>query len=391
MEVYTLDSQLRRITVTDNFDSMIWTERYSASGDFQLVINSTSATRALFTNGTLLAINESYRVMTVETVSSATDDAGNKKLTITGPSLEDVLNDRVARDLPADYTDDPSGWILTDLPAAILRTMFETVCVTGALSPGDVIPFISTDNPFPADTIAEPTDSVTLTVKPGPLYTAIKTIADQYSLGFRITRGLDNSVLYFNIYSGSDRTTDQTDLTPVVFAENMDNLAEVSELTDTTAYNNVALVVSTNQAQYVYVDGADDTTAGFERRVIFVDASSNTDPVGDALTAELLALGLAALAKQRPLQAFDGTIPQNSQYKYGTDYNLGDLVEMRDDDGVANQMRVTEQIFVSDENGERSYPTLAVNLLITPGSWLAWDGNQNWDDVDDSETWDSLT
>ena len=51
---------------------------------------------------------------------------------------------------------------------------------------------------------------------------------------------------------------------------------------------------------------------------------------------------------------------------------------MQSGNGVTNNMRVTEQIFVSDENGTRSYPTLSVDLLITPGSWLAWDANEEW-------------
>lgn len=398
MEVYTLDSLLRRVTVTDNFDSMIWTERYSASGDFQLVIKSTQQFRALFTTGTLLAINESYRVMQIQSVTSAAADDGTIKLTIVGPSIEDILSDRIAKDALANSTTDPA-WVIDGLPAPILRSMFNQICVLGNLSAGDIIPLISTANPFPADTIAEPTDSVSLSIKPTTLYSAMKTIADQYNLGFRFTRGLDNSILYFNIYSGSDRTTDQTVLPAVVFSSDLDNLADVSELSDTSNYNNVALVVAAADYIYVYSDGADSTIAGFNRRVLFVDGSSlTTDPAtgvayvaGASLTAAMTALGVAALAKQRVLQAFDGEIPQNSQYKYGTDYNLGDLVEMRNEDGVANQMRVTEQIFVSDDNGERSYPTLAVNLLITPGSWLAWDGNQDWADVDPTENWADLT
>jgi hypothetical protein len=51
-------------------------------------------------------------------------------------------------------------------------------------------------------------------------------------------------------------------------------------------------------------------------------------------------------------------------------------------------MRVTEQIFVSDSQGERSYPTLTVNTFITTGSWLSWMNNKVWLDLDgDATTW----
>jgi hypothetical protein len=50
-------------------------------------------------------------------------------------------------------------------------------------------------------------------------------------------------------------------------------------------------------------------------------------------------------------------------------------------------MQVSEQIFVCDGEGERSYPTLAINQFIMPGSWLAWDYNQVWIDLGATEYW----
>ena len=76
----------------------------------------------------------------------------------------------------------------------------------------------------------------------------------------------------------------------------------------------------------------------------------------------------------------------NSPYPYEIAYQLGYLIEMRNIDGITNQMRVQEQIFVSDAAGERAYPTLAIDRFITPGSWFAWDFNQVWQDTDG--TWD---
>jgi hypothetical protein len=35
---------------------------------------------------------------------------------------------------------------------------------------------------------------------------------------------------------------------------------------------------------------------------------------------------------------------------------------------------------VSDQEGERSYPTLSLNLFITPGSWSSWDYGSQWQD-----------
>jgi hypothetical protein len=45
-------------------------------------------------------------------------------------------------------------------------------------------------------------------------------------------------------------------------------------------------------------------------------------------------------------------------------------------------MRVTEQIFVHDKEGERAYPTLTLNQFINTGSWLSWETSKKWIDYD---------
>ena len=376
MEVYILDDQFRRTTVVGNFESMVWSERYSSEGDFELVVHSTLKTRNLFTIDAKIAINESYRVMIVRTVTDAADTEGRSLLTIKGPSIEHILTDRIARQAVADLTTTPT-WDITDAPASIAREIFRSICIAGDLDAGDVVPYYVAGNLFPADTIAEPMDSITQNIKPATVYKAIKDLCDIYDLGFRLYRGLDTSKLYFNIYTGNDRTTQQKVLPPVVFSPNLDNLAAVTKLTSAAKLKNVVYVFSKNGAAVVYATGVDSSVSGFNRRSMLV-SSDNDDVAGTSLTTALELEGKEALTKNKSLSAFDGEIQENSSYKYGTDYQLGDLVEMRDSDGLTNNMRVTEQIFVSDAQGERSYPTLTIDLFITPGSWLAWDFNNTW-------------
>jgi hypothetical protein len=104
----------------------------------------------------------------------------------------------------------------------------------------------------------------------------------------------------------------------------------------------------------------------------------------------LTARGVQELAKNNNITAFDGEIPEFSTYRYDVDYYLGDIIEVRNEDGVVNNVRVTEQIFSQDASGEKSYPTLSSRLVITPGVWAAWDSNQEWADVPDTEHWEDL-
>lgn len=377
MEVYILDDQFRRTAVVDRFESLIWTERYSSIGDFEIVIQSTNESRSLFAQGTKLTLNESDRVMTVRTVEDKDDSSGRSLLTIKGYSLEDVLNDRVARAALDNLTTTPK-WIITGTPDYILNYIFEQICFLGVLDPGDKIPYLFEGTLYPTENIPFPDDIIQVSLDPDTLYKTIKDLADVYNLGFRLYRNGDLSQIFWDVYTGNDRTTSQNVLNPVVFAPELDNLSNTSALTSTATYKNVALVIAKNGIRYVYADNVDSTVAGFERRVLLVKADDIDLPAGPDLDAALQQRGIQELAKNRSLTAFDGEIPQNGSYKYRKHYWLGDIVESRDADGFTNQMRVTEQIFVSDEQGDRSYPTLSVNLLITPGTWLSWDGQETW-------------
>lgn len=390
MEVYVLDSQFRRETVVDLFESLVWTERFAAYGDFELVVQSTPANRRLLRTGVRLALNESYRVMTLETVEDSTDSEGKATLTLTGRSLEQILDDRVAKDVLGNSTDNPK-WALDGTPTAIARKIFHDICVTGVLSQYDKIDRVIEGKLLPNDTIGEPSGSIHIDLEPKSVYAAIKELADAYSFGFRLLRNFDKGELYWDVYMGSDRTTAQTGLPSVIFAPNLDNLQNTKELTSIANYKNTAYVITPVGSLMVYANGTNPQSKSFERRIMVVmaDDITLTDPV--AAQAAMQQRGLEELAKNPQVSAFDGEIDQNSQYKYGVHYNLGDLVELRNTDGATNQMRVTEQIFASDQEGDRAYPTLEINQFITPGSWLAWDFNQVWPEVSDTVTWQNAS
>lgn len=388
MEAYILDALYRRIQVVDQFESLIWTERYAAWGDFQMDIHSNSSFRRLLTAGTKLAINDSYRVMEVETIEDK-DESGEKLLVVKGRSMEKILEDRVARPSTANLTTMPK-WTETGLPADIARKLFHDICVLGVLDSSDVIPgVIEGSSLFPEDTIAEPSTTVVVEMDPDTLYKVLTDLCDIYDLGFRLVRDPNTAQFYFDIYSGSDRTTSQTTLEPVIFSPDLDNLQNPSELTSIAGTKNVAYVISPVGFEIVYPDDIDPASVtGLERRVLYVKADDITDTDAAVASARMIQKGKDELSKNRSFSAFDGEINQNSQYKYGRNYNLGDLIEQRNTDGVTNVMRITEQIFVSDKEGERSYPTLSISKFITPGSWAAWDYNQQWVDLDpDPTTW----
>lgn len=382
MELYILDSLLRRDKIIDEFASLIWTERFNSAGEFELVVQASPDTRRLFKTGTWLALSESFRCMAIETVEDDLDVEGRRILKISGPSIEyPLLDNRVAFGWKDDLVTHPK-WVITDQPADIARKVFTDICVTGILDTDDILPFIASVAILPADTIPEPADAITVEIEPDTVYNVVKGICEPYDLGFRILRNYDLSQLAFHVYAGSDRTSQQTTLPAVIFSPELENLTSTKKLQSTSGVKNIAYVYSNLGFEEVVSPSVDPSITGFERNVLVVkmdDFDAGT-PAG-TVTARMQQRGYEELAKARSFTGFDGEVTENSQYKYGVDYQLGDLVEMQDDDGAVSFVRVTEQIFASDAEGERSYPTLSIREIVTPGSWLAERSNK-WIDYD---------
>jgi hypothetical protein len=405
MEVYILDKMLRPIDVVDEFISMIWTERWAQWGDFELVTLATTANSRRFVHGTWITITESKRVMIVENIEETFDPDKGRVLKIKGRDMVSILDRRGAWvRSPIDERIPPiwymSGWG----PTGIMYRMFWRMCVLAENNPKDAIPFLQWgsggweewETLYPPDTIEIDETPFAFGQKIDSLYNALKGVAESYDLGFRLYKHPEQPKLYFNAYTGNDRTTAQTELEPVIFSTDMDSLQNTTEFSDSTNECNVVKIV------YTYEDSAGNPTSidtivydpdfyledggGFDRKVKMLVITSIPDEVTDTLDY-MEKLGRDELAKSRPIGALDGEVNQYSNYTYDVDYFLGDLVETRSSTGATAFMRVEEQIIVQDGNGQRSYPGLVSRKFINPGTWASWKYDVEWLNIGSEEYW----
>lgn len=390
MHVYTMDEDFRRVDLIDQYESFIWTERYSAVGDFELIVHSDQDTRNAFYNNTYVSIDESQRLMRIDMVQDSVDDEGRRMLLVKGKSLEQRLTERLATP-PSTTLQHPYIWRTSRTPSDAIRTIYKDVAFYNTRDPREEFDDTKMITAIDPGRIPESVDRIRIQLDYMTLYDAIREVAVPYNIGFAILAdnlgGLGRP-LSFLVYNGYDRTTTQSQNAPVVFAPELDNLDNMRTLKSTADWRNVAYVSSKNFRQVeAYSDGADPSSSGTERRVLFL----KLDDLPETLTsaeeqAEMIQRGKEELAKRQRVEIFDGEITQYSQYKYGQDYGLGDIVELQDGEGNSNEMMVTEQIFVSDEEGERSYPTLQLYRYIQSGSWLGWNQTVQWASLG-SEEW----
>lgn len=385
MDFFTLDSLSRREYNIEKYKSFIWTEKFSTYGDFEILTPATPANRQLLSVGTMLGCSESIYVMMIKTVEDNDAEDGERLLKVTGFTLEQQLEDRIAADALTDTVTTPK-WIITDTPSEICRYIYREICHLGRLNASDIFDLV-TPTYTTGDTIPEPSDVITVELEPQTVYKAIKDLADRWNLGFRIARNEFADPLYFDIYTGNDRTSSQTTLPAVIFSPELENLKNTTELKSDANYKNCAYVFSPAGFELVYPDDIAADAAGFERHVLMINMTDIE--VGDPdASLKMIYKGYDELEKYRTIVAFDGEINQNSQYVYGTDYVLGDIVELRNSDNYVTYMRVTEQIFVSDPEGDRMYPTLTAVPFDESGSWALGYGYRKWEDFGPAEYWD---
>jgi hypothetical protein len=403
MDILILDDQIRPVDIIDQYISLIWTERWDGIGDFELTIPSTPGNKNRLFPGVQVCIPQSRHVMLIESIEETIHADNGMVLKIKGRDLICVAEKRIAV-----WKDGVTGEILpfrTDLvlsPKDLILRKFKDTCFDSDIDADDNIPFLQDPelgaSLYPEDTIPEPIPTgVEWTQKPMSLYAAIKEVADAYDLGYRLYRHPSQSKLYFNVSIGSDRTSAQTAVQPVIFSQDMANLIDTTELIDHSRHFNVIHVI------YFHKDELDDdvttsviveapeiafSSGGFQRKVKLLSVTQLPDGVADVVDY-LTQLGNEELMKSRPVDIYDGEITQDSAYVYERDYYLGDLVEIRGTNGGAAYMRVVEQIFKSDSAGDSAYPSLITKTSITPGTWASWAYDTEWSAMGPGEFWNT--
>ena len=400
MDVFILDALLRPVDVIDEYISLIWTERWASMGDFELVTVATPSSKYRFVPDTKLSIAQSKRVMIIETIEETDDVENGTILKVKGRCLNSLLEKRVAASISSTTSLILSTWDTFGFsPMELVELYFFQVCYSGELSSGDIIPFVQASGTlYPTENIPDPYPSgISYSLKPKDLYAAIREICDAYDIGFRFYRDPSASKLYFESTMGCDRTTAQVDFPPVTFSQDMANLIDTTQYTDYSKYFNAVQVIyfykdalenDVTISEFVKAEELDFSEGGFDQKTKLLSITQLPD--GMALIdvpTYLIKLGQEELGRSRPVVLYDGEIAKNNTYIYETDYNLGDIVEVRGNDGGTAFMRVVEQIFKCDDAGEAAYPSLITKSSILPGTWSSWKYDIEWSAMGSGEFW----
>lgn len=366
MEPFTLNRKFLKQDVIDNFHSIIWTERYYGDSEVEIVVPKDSIIQL----GSFLGIPESNEVMILETMNP---EGG--KIKFAGISLLRWMNNRFIRTsaLPEDQywyiAGEPAGQVLWDI-------IFNMCCagspyLSGSINIGVANPQQLIITGLDLDDYDKSGDNITVGVPYGPVYDAMREIATTYQIGMQIILKSVTAAAYslgFRSYKGLDHTSRQT-VNPIIrFSPVMDSLTDIKELQSIAALKTLVYVFAHNNpdglATAPGVSSLSETEyTNFDLRALMEFADDiTTDQVG-ASSANLIAIlnsrAKDALSNNHFIKTVDGEIVPTSQFKYGVDYNLGDIIEVEGNTGVVQISRITEYIRSQDEAGEKAYPTVS--------------------------------
>lgn len=343
MDIYVLNKSLEKIGIIDEYTSLIWTKRYYTAGDFELYVPASVALFELLQEDFYLQRTDDDRAMIIETIQLQTDAEEGNYIIVSGRSVESILARRVIW----------NQTILNDTVENAIRQVITENCI----SPADTARKIN------GLELAAPSgfgEALQQQTRGDVISEWLETVCRTYGYGWKIT--INDGRFIFSIFKGTDRTYGNAAGNPfVVFSPDFDNLINSNYMKDKQSYKNTALILGEGEGtsrKSAVVGTAED----LERYEIYVDArdiSSNNGAISEGEYNNLLSeRGKQSIAEQAITTAFDGEIDGNGIYTYKKDFDIGDIVQIKNDYGIKAKSRIVEIIENDDESGRHIVPTL---------------------------------
>lgn len=339
-----------RAKIIDTAVSVIWVRRFYEAGEFELYIPASSEMLNFFTSGEVLLTRENgATAMIVEDVRLTTSAENGDFLVVTGRSSACLLERRIVN---------TQRTFTTTAAETVIRTLIDE----NVINPADTARTIALIELGAAKGY---TPTINKQVTGTDLLNVISDICRSRVWGFEMP--FTNGKFIFNLYQGVDRSYGQSARPRVVFSPQWESLnSSEYEHDKRTHYNTV------------YVAGEGEGTA---RKKIHLTANETPSPNGSLLLKEkwldcrnvssddgsigegpysllLFQQGMEFLAAAKDTRTFSGEIVSD-RYKYGTDYDLGDTVQVENEYGISGTAVVTEVTEVEDETGYNVHPTLS--------------------------------
>ena len=337
MDIYLLNDDFEIIKIIDDFSSLIWRRKYREVGDFEL-----HCPHALF--AALSGARYVYRPDRVDSDGQAREIGIIENIGVEAPTcfakgrfLERLLYDRVicppsptdwAQALPplsVRYLSDEENniiWTHEGIARDLIGHLTELTLAAGNDPP------ISDGSP------------ISTTVTGGNLMEYLYELFGLADASFSITCDISTGTLYFRAWKGADQHS------TAIFSPEWDNLISFSYERSDKDFRNYAIVAGQGQGSQRVVVTIDQTTAGEERRELYVDARDLQQDDSETLSqyqSRLRQRGKEKLKKSAIVEKCEAVVDTESSLRYHVDFDLGDICTVKEDaHGISCVKRITE-------------------------------------------------
>lgn len=344
MIVHVFNPSLEFIGVIEEYSSLIWTDRYNKCGDFEIVLPPTPHNIGLLAPDNFIFVDglDQDRMMIVEDLQLQTDPESGGTLTVTGRSLESILDRRIVWGDMEVVGTIQSG-IQNLLNQSIINPSNPKRKISNFIfewNSSEVLAQITVNTKFMGTSVLD----------------AIESMCGEAQVGYKVTLNDDNQFV-FKLYLGADRSYLQ-DINPyVVFSNDFDNISNTNYVEKMSTYKNATFVKGSDN----YSANVEGDEVGLARREVYTDSSGiSKDSVGSYIQ-QLASKGKENLEQHRYTISFDGEANPTAMYQYLRDYKIGDIVEIVNEYGIHGQVRISEYIQSDDSDGFKAYPAF-VNI-----------------------------
>lgn len=300
--IRVIDSEFNLLGEIDGYQYLRMVRYYSEQGMFEMKINKHLVDESLIAKDNIIYIDEK-RAGIIDSKEIAMDKGGKKSeiWLIKGKTLEVILERRIFLDAQYVYSGD-----ILDCYTDILNKNF--------INPEDEerkIDNIIVDNQKSVDKVVDFVEK-----EQSNILFRLFDLAKETGVSFRVDLDLTAKKFKVVIYNGVVKTSGQSLVDPVIFAQSFNNLKDSRYTEDNTQEKSYVKVVAGSGM----VNSVDKGLTGYNRKEVRLDG-------GTADTMEILAnLGNMYLGKKITKRTLEGDILNTDPFMIDRDFNLGDTV-----------------------------------------------------------------
>ena len=328
---YVLDNATGRAVlglIDQSWEKLSYTRRYFGMDTFEMTINRSRLWADQIQTGRLLYLpDEGNRIFLIEQVQETQEGSlANDEMVVSGRSLEGIAMAERLVIPPAGLDYDKQTAVKSETAIKHYVTDHASAVATDVNRriPGlNVVASAGRGN------------TITVSGRYQTVFDLVNQIGLMEGIGWEIVYNPTTDQFDFDIIMGVDRHAS------VFFDFAFETLEKWEELDSIVESKTLALVAGQGEgaARDVVVRYQGSMPTGFARREAFIDARD----IALGSTAELNARGDAFLAATAAETRLEATIHAFGSFKYGTDWDMGDLVLVRNEErGISYTARVVE-------------------------------------------------